>query len=137
MIINSDKKLKRENYASASRWEDVVGYSRAVKVGNLIEVAGTTAIDEHGTVQSPGDPYLQACYIFRKIERILQQAGARLDHVVRTRMFLTDIGHWEAVGKAHSEFFDTVRPVASMLEVQKLISPELLVEIEVTAIINQ
>ncbi len=113
-----------------------MGYSRAVKVGNLIEVAGTTATDEHGKVHGLSDPYLQARYIFKRIESILELAGARLEDVVRTRMFVTDIGYWESVGKAHSEFFDEIRPAASMLEVQKLISPELLVEIEVTAIVN-
>ena len=136
MTINSGKKLKRFNYPSGSKWEDVVGYSRAVKVGNNVEIAGTTAVDENGIVQGPNDPYHQTKYILDKIEKYLHKAGAKMEHVVRTRMFVTNINHWEEIGKAHGEFFRKIKPVASMLEVSNLIAPELLIEIEVTAIIS-
>lgn len=136
MTINSGKKSKRVNYPSGSKWEDVVGYSRAVRVGNTIEVAGTTAVDENGKVYGLDDPYLQTRFILEKIENYLKKAGAGLEHVVRTRMYVTDINLWEEIGKAHGEFFKHIKPAASMVEVSKLISPELLVEIEVTAIIS-
>lgn len=136
MTTNSDKKSKRLNFPSGSKWEDVVGYSRAVKVGNIIEVAGTTASDENGTIYGLNDPYLQAKYILKKIEKYLYKAGAKMEHVVRTRMFVTDINHWEEIGKAHGEFFKAIKPAASMVEVSRLIDDELLVEIEVTAIIT-
>ena len=136
MTINSDKKSKRLNYPSGSKWEDIVGYSRAVKVGNTIEIAGTTAIDEKGIIHGLNDPYLQTKYILEKIEKYLQKAGAKIEHVVRTRMFVTNINHWEEIGRAHGEFFKTIKPAASMLEIKRLIDPALLIEIEVTAIIS-
>ena len=128
------KKHMRQNISSGSPWEDIVGYSRAVKVGNIIEVAGTTAMDGDVLI-GKGDVYLQTKFIFEKIEKVLQQAGSSLKDVVRTRMFVTDITKWEAIGKAHGEFFNTIKPAASMIEVSRLIDEELLIEIEVTAIV--
>lgn len=136
MTTNSGNNLKRVNYPSGSKWEDIVGYSRVVKVGNIIEVAGTTAVDENGKVHGQNDPYLQTKYILKKIEKYLKKAGAGLQHIVRTRMYVTDINQWEEIGLAHGEFFSTIKPAASMVEVSRLISPELLVEIEVSAIIS-
>ncbi|MBS1509903.1 MAG: RidA family protein [Bacteroidetes bacterium] len=121
--------------SSGSPWEDIVGYSRAVRIGNVIEVAGTTAMDGDILI-GKGDIYAQAFYVFQKIEKALQQAGATLNDVVRTRTFVTDISQWEAVGKAHGEFFKTIKPVATMVEVSRLINDDLLVEIEVTAIVE-
>ncbi|MCK6584245.1 MAG: RidA family protein [Anaerolineales bacterium] len=126
----------RINISSGAKWEDIIGYSRAVKVGNLIEVAGTTAINEDGNVVGANDPYEQTKFIFEKIEKALASAGASLRDVVRTRMFTTDISQWEEIGRAHGEFFREVKPAASMIEVKGLIDPELLIEIEVTAILS-
>jgi enamine deaminase RidA (YjgF/YER057c/UK114 family) len=125
---------ERINISSGSPWEDVVGYSRAVKVGNIIEVAGTTAMDGD-TLIGKGDVYAQAKFIFEKIEKILKQAGSSMKDVVRTRIFVTNITDWELVGKVHAEFFKNIKPVATMVEVNKLISDDLLIEIEITAII--
>lgn len=125
----------RKNISSGSPWEDVVGYSRAVRVGNVVEVAGTTAMDGNVLV-GKGDVYAQTVFIFKKIEKALQQAGAALQDVVRTRMFITDISKWEEAGKAHGEFFRDIKPVATMVEVSGLIDDNLLIEIEVTAIIS-
>jgi enamine deaminase RidA (YjgF/YER057c/UK114 family) len=108
-----------------------------VKVGNIIEVAGTTATDENGSIVGLNDPYIQTKFILKKIEGYLIKAGASMEDVIRTRMFVTDIGHWKEIGKAHREYFKTIKPAASMLEVSKLIDPELLVEIEVTAITSE
>jgi enamine deaminase RidA (YjgF/YER057c/UK114 family) len=121
--------------SSGSPWEDVVGYSRAVKVGNIVEVAGTTAMDGDVLI-GKGDVYAQTVFIIRKIEKALNQTGATLQHVVRTRMYITDISQWEMVGKAHGEFFKNIKPASSMVEVSRLIDDELLIEIEVTAIIE-
>ena len=121
--------------SSGSPWEDIVGYSRAIRVGNNIEVAGTTAMDGDILI-GKGDIYAQTVFIFNKIERVLTEAGATLNDVVRTRMFVTDITQWEAVGKAHGEFFRNIKPVATMVEVSRLINDDLLIEIEVTAIIE-
>lgn len=120
--------------SSGSPWEDVVGYSRAVRLGNIIEVAGTTAMDGDKLV-GKGDIYAQTVYVIQKIEKALQEAGATLHDVVRTRMYVTDIGQWEAVGKAHGAFFNTIKPASTMVEVSKLINDDLLIEIEVTAIL--
>jgi enamine deaminase RidA (YjgF/YER057c/UK114 family) len=127
---------KRLNISSGAPWEDVVGYSRAVRVGNVIEVAGTAAVDEGGQVVGAGDATTQTKFILEKIGRALNQAGASLRDVVRTRMFVTDMRDWQAIGQAHGEFFREVRPVTTMVEVKALIQPELLVEIEATAIIE-
>lgn len=128
---------QRTNYSSGTQWEGSVGYSRAVKVGNLIEVSGTVAADEAGNLIGEGDAYLQTKFIIQKIEAVLLQAGATLNDVVRTRMFVTDISQWEAYGRAHGEAFANVRPCTSMIEVKSLIRPEYLIEIEVTAILTQ
>lgn len=128
---------KRMNISSGAKWEDIVGYSRAVRVGNIVEVAGTTAVDEQGNVVGLNDAYEQTRFIFAKIEKALITAGASLKDIVRTRMFVTDISKWEEIGKAHGEVFRTIKPAASMIEVKGLISPELLVEIEVTAIVSE
>jgi enamine deaminase RidA (YjgF/YER057c/UK114 family) len=127
--------MNRINICSGAKWEDIVGYSRAVKVGNTVEVAGTTAVI-NGKVVGPDNVYDQACCIFEKIETALQQAGARLSHVVRTTAYVTDITRWEEYAKAHSQFFDTIRPVATLVEVSALVDPDLLVEVEVTAVIH-
>ena len=124
----------RQQIGSGSPWENKVGYSRAVKVGNIIEVAGTTAVDGEMVV-GKGNVYTQTIFIFNKIEKALQQLGASLNDVVRTRMFVTNIAEWELVGKAHGEIFAAIKPVTSMIEVQRLIDIDLLIEIEVTAII--
>lgn len=126
----------RTNYSSGAAWEDIVGYSRAVKVGNVIEVTGTVAADENGNVVGRDNSYEQTRYIIQKIEKVLIQAGSSLNDVVRTRMFVTDIAQWEEYGKAHGEFFGTIRPCTTMVEVSKLISPEYLIEIEATAIME-
>jgi len=126
----------RLNISSGAKWEDIVGYSRAVRIGNVVEVAGTTAVDENGNVVGAGNPYEQTKYIFTKIEKALTSAGASLKDVVRTRMFVTDISRWEEIGRAHGEYFREIKPVATMVEVKSLISPELLVEIKATAIIE-
>ena len=125
----------RINISSGSPWEDIVGYSRAVKIGNIIEVAGTTAMDGDNLI-GKDNLYAQTKYIFQKIEKALQEAGASLNDVVRTRMFVTDISKWEEAGKAHGEFFKLIKPVSTMVEVSKLINDDLLIEIEVTAIVS-
>lgn len=125
----------RTNYASGAKWETIVGYSRAVKVGNTIEVTGTVAVDDDGQAVGTGDAYAQARFAIQKIEKVLQQAGASLKDVVRTRMFVTDIGRWQEYGRAHGEFFKDIMPCTSMIEVKGLIDPEYLIEIEATAII--
>lgn len=127
---------KRLNISSGAKWEDIVGYSRAVRVGNTVEVAGTTAVDERGETVGVNNPYEQTKFILAKIEKALIQAGASMKDVVRTRMFVTDISKWEEIGRAHGEFFREIKPAASMIEVKGLINPELLVEIEVTAVLS-
>ncbi len=122
----------RKKISSGSPWEDIVGYSRAVRVGNIIEVAGTTAMDGE-TLIGKDDLYAQTVFIISKIEKALQEAGAALTDVVRTRMFVTDISRWEEAGKAHGEFFKEIKPVTTMVEVVKLINDDLLIEIEATA----
>lgn len=127
---------QRIKISSGAKWEDIVGYSRAVRVGNIVEVAGTTAVDERGEVFGVNDPYAQTKFILQKIEKALSEAGASLNDVTRTRMFVTDISKWEEIGRAHGEFFREIKPAASMIEVKGLINPELLIEIEVTAVIS-
>lgn len=126
---------KRINISSGAPWEAIVGYSRAVRIGNTIEVSGTVAVEGDQLI-GPGDPYTQTKVIIQKIENALQQAGATLADVVRTRIFVTDILQWEAVGRAHGEFFSEIRPCTAMVEVSRLISPEYMVEIEATAVIQ-
>ena len=128
---------KRLNISSGAKWEDIVGYSRAVLVGSHIEVAGTTAVDGNGQVVGIDDPYEQTRYTLAKIEKALIEAGAALKDVVRTRIFVTDITHWEEIGRAHGLYFRDVKPAATMVEIKSLISPEMLVEIEATAIITE
>jgi enamine deaminase RidA (YjgF/YER057c/UK114 family) len=124
---------ERQRVSSGSTWEDPVGYSRAVRVGNRIYVSGTTATDENGNIIGDDDPYAQAIQVIRNIEKALRKAGATLEHVVRTRMFVTDIKQWQEYGRAHGEFFKTIKPCATMLEVRSLIDPRMLIEIEVDA----
>ncbi len=128
--------MSRTNYSSGAKWESIVGYSRAVKAGNTIEVSGTVATDDNGKTVGVGDGYAQARFVIQKIEKVLTAAGASLKDVVRTRMFVTDISRWAAYGNAHVEFFAAVRPVTSMIEVKGLIDPEYMIESEVTAIVD-
>jgi len=128
--------MKRQNISSGAIWEDIVGYSRAVRVGNHVYVAGTTATDAKGNIISEGDAYEQTAHILKKIAAVLDHAGASLSHVVRTRMFVTDISKWEDVGRAHGDVFQDIRPAATMVEVKGLVDPKMLVEIEVEAVID-
>lgn len=127
--------MKRTNYASGSAWENVVGYSRAVRTGNIIEVAGTTASDT-GKIIGNGDYYLQTKFILEKIKSAIIDAGGSLNNVTRTRIFVCDISKWEDVARAHAEFFIDIKPVTTMVEVSRLIAPDLLVEIEATAVVE-
>ena len=127
--------MKRTNYSSGAKWEDIVGYSRAVRIGNIVEVTGTVAADENSNLVGGNSAYEQTKFIIQKIEGVLQKAGASLEAVVRTRMFVTEISRWEEYGKAHGEFFKDIRPCTSMIEVKGLIAREYLIEIEATAVI--
>ena len=129
--------MSRTNYSSGSKWEDIVGYSRAVKIGNIIEVTGTVASGDDGNVVGKDDAYAQTKFIYQKIEKVLQRAGARMSDVVRVRMFVTDISRWQEYGKAHSEFFKDIKPCNTMVEVSALIEPGYLIEIEATAILDE
>ena len=132
MIILSD----RSNYSSGTYWESIAGYSRAVRVGNIIEVAGTTAVDTEGQVVGAGDISKQTDYIFNKIRNALNHAGSKMSDVIRTRMYLTDINDWETVARVHGDIFSDIKPVSTLVEVSGLIDKELLIEIEVSAVVS-
>ena len=132
MIILSD----RSNYSSGTPWESIAGYSRAVRVGDIIEVAGTTAVDTEGQVVGAGDVSKQADYIFNKIRNALNPAGSKMSDVIRTRMYLTDINDWETVARVHGDIFSDIKPVSTLVEVSGLIDKELLIEIEVSAVVS-
>jgi enamine deaminase RidA (YjgF/YER057c/UK114 family) len=126
--------MKRQNISSGTAWEDMIGYSRAVRIGNTIEVAGTTATDGD-LVIGKGNAYEQTKFILRKIEKALHEAGATLTDVIRTRMYVTDITQWQEIGRAHGEVFKTIKPASTMVQVSALINPDLIIEIEATAIL--
>ncbi len=132
MIILSD----RSNYSSGAPWESIAGYSRAVRIGNIIEVAGTTAVDTEGQVVGAGDISKQTDYIFNKIRNALNDAGSKMSDVIRTRMYLTDINDWETVARMHGDIFSDIKPVSTLVEVSGLIDEELLIEIEVSAVVS-
>ena len=129
--------MERLNISSGTKWEKIVGYSRAVRMGPFVYLSGTTAVDDNGDLVGPSDPYAQASFIFKKIEKALHQANASLEDVVRVRMYLTNVADWQEVCRAHSEQLGHVLPVTTLVEVSALIDPEMLVEIEVDALVSE
>ena len=128
---------QRIRFSSGTKWEPIVGYSRAIRVGNMVYVAGTTATDPQGNLIGIGDPRVQTFQVLNNIKRALESVGAKLEDVVRTRIYVTDITKWEEIGKVHGEFFSQILPATTMVEVKSLVNPQMLVEIEVEAVVNE